>query len=963
MTVGSIKYQVSPLSPSPQFGSLDEYVLSHGFRHLSHINPGNRAVLRAIGILHLNAQRHPLEWDRLCRRSYSLNSLWPTLKHDFVLYILIAYAPASSLRSFIGRAQLKSKDGTNPLVYAAGFGRMEHAQILLSSGVSLSHVGLDIYSDHRRLLPLEAAVERCDPPMVDLFLTEGSPVPHKIFVDALSRDCELSACVVSRLLQTDEFTEWAAHVQDEGLLLRALDPTRYVVVTFELSQQDIDVIQRRFVQLGYDPSTRFNTTSLRHAVSAGHISTVQHMLSLNIPLPPDIILEASVSPTPGAAMIRLCLDQGSDVHAVSLTEDTPLHRAQFRYSQIAEDDRLESLVKHHSILPSGMDTFLLPSIYSHYTVPLPPDILLAASESRNAATIRLLTSKGADVHAIAANGDTPLHRVLQDPWDRSEERLDCIKVLINSGCNPGVRNVHGKTPFDVAAENSHLSVVQCLHSTLLNSPFPQNILLSVAGVESPERTPVIKFLISKGADIDVTSPNGDSLLHLTMTDMIHPWETECLTRTKILVNAGCNPHACNLAGETPFHIAARRGYTFVMEYLLLLGISVPLDMMTSQFEGDKYNIALRCRSVRFLLDQGGDVHTVAKNGDTLLHLAATLYPEQDALELARRLVKAGCNPSVLNSKQETPLHVAARRGSISFMEYLLSLDTELPPDILLPASTSCSNRAQLIRYLIQEGASVFVSTTDGDTPLHLLLTTTEEEEEEEEILDVLKSSLMLGATLPHDILLACETVTTLRFLLDRGLDLRSIAADDATELMHRVLDTDDRMENDVVAYARILIDASWNPLLKNSAGDTAIHVAARRGRMDAVKFFLSQHVPLPPDVLLAAVPSVKGWNHYHAVPLTRFFIREGASVNVVASNGDTLLHLVMMYGFPSDKDKPFKRWMSWQVVEILLNAGSDPRARNADGQTPLDLAEAKGHFFKENFLRLVRNAHLDRLRF
>ncbi|KAF8452441.1 ankyrin repeat-containing domain protein [Boletus edulis BED1] len=984
-----IRYQVSPLSPSPQFGSLDEYVLSHGFRHLSHINPGNRAVLCAIRILHLNAQRHPLEWDRLCRRSYSLNSLWPTLKHDFMLYILIAYAPASSLRSFIGRAQLKLKDGTNPLVYAAGFGRMEHAQILLSS--------LNIYySDHRRLLPLEAAVERCDP---------RSPVPHKIFVDALSRDCELPAC-------TDEFTEWA-HVQDEGLLLRALDPTRYVVATFELSQQDIDVIQRRFVQLGYDPSTRFNTTSLRHAVSAGHISTVQHMLSLNIPLPPDIILEASVSPTPGAAMIRLCLEKGSDVHAVSPTEDTPLHRAQSRYPQIAEDDRLESVrvLIDAGCYPSRCnlagETPLHLAVRNGYLsvaehllplhVPLPPDILLAASESRNAAMIRLLTSKGADVHAIAANGDTPLHRVLQDPWDRSEERLDCIKVLIHSGCNPGVRNVHGKTPFDVAAENGRLSVVQCLHSTLLNSPFPPNILLSVAGVESPERTPVIKFLISKGADIHVTRPNGDSLLHLTMTDMINPWETECLTRIKILVNAGCNPHACNLAGETPFHIAARQGYALIMEYLLLLGISVPLDMMTSQFKGAKYNIAQRCSSVRFLLDQGGDVHTVAKNGDTLLHLAATLYPERDALELAKRLVDAGCNPSALNSKQDTPLHVAARHGSISFMEYLLSLDIELPPDILLPASTSCSNRAKLIRYLIQEGASVCVSTADGDNPLHLLLTTTEEEDILEcvKILidagcdsraknvsgetplhrvarrgyrTVLEYFLSEGTTLPHDILLASETVTTLLCLLDRGLDLRSVAAEDATKLMHRVLDTSDRMENDVVAYAQILIRrAGWDPLLKSSAGDTAIHVAARRGRMDAVQFFLSQHVPLPPDVLLAAVPGVQGWNHYHAVPLTRFFIREGASVHVVASNGETPLHLVMMYGFPSDKDKPssssFKRGMSWQVVEILLNAGSDPHARNANGQTPLDLAEAKGHFFKENFLRLVRNAHPDRLRF
>lgn len=32
---------------------------------------------------------------------------------------------------------------------------------------------------------------------------------------------------------------------------------------------------------------------------------------------------------------------------------------------------------------------------------------------------------------------------------------------------------------------------------------------------------------------------------------------------------------------------------------------------------------------------------------------------------------------------------------------------------------------------------------------------------------------------------------------------------------------------------------------------------------------------------------------------------------------------------------------SWEVIEILLNRGADPSARNMDGQTPLDLAQRK----------------------
>ena len=332
--------------PSSQLHSLDEYVLSLGFRHLAHVNPRNRTILYAIKTLHFNAQQHPSEWDQLRRRAG--NMLWclPALKHDFVLFILVAYAPAPLLRSFIGRTQLKLKDGTNPLIYAARFGKVEHARILLSSGVSLNCKGWDIYPGDPQLLPLEAATGSDGLCMVNLFLTEGSPVPHELFVSALRRHCNIPLPIVSRLLQTDEFVEWAADALDEALLLHPLDPTRYRVQYIRDAshwQEDMDIIQRRFVQIGRDASTRFDETSLRHAVSKGHLSTVQRMLSRSTPFPPDIILDASGGQTPNAEMIRFCLNMGSDVHTVSSTEDTPLHFAVTSFRHHSEADCSESV--------------------------------------------------------------------------------------------------------------------------------------------------------------------------------------------------------------------------------------------------------------------------------------------------------------------------------------------------------------------------------------------------------------------------------------------------------------------------------------------------------------------------------------------------------------------------------------------------------------------------------------------
>ena len=972
---------------------LVEYVLSCSFSHIAHINPGNTVVLRAIEALHSNAQQHPSEWDEL-RRTYPFFG-WPTLQHDFVLCILIRFAPEPLLHSYLGSAQLKLKDGTNPLIYAVHSGEIECARIFLLRGVKLNCRGWDVHRQGQ-FLPLEVAVycERSD--MINLFLAEGSPVPHELFVRALRWDpgTSIHAPIMSRLLQTDEFAEWAADVQDQGLLLRALDLPQHV--TFRHSEQDTRiVIKRRLVQLGCGPSTRYNETSLRDAVSAGYISTVEHMLSLNLLLPPDIILDASRSRTSNTEMIHLCLSRGSDVHVVSSTEDTALHLALTALAR--EDDCSENVqvliyagcnpstsnlageTPLHLAVRNGYTSiaeYLLPL----YIEQLPPDILLATSNLHTRrSVIEHLRSKGADVHAIAANGDTLLHRVLGSLWTDSEDCLACAKILISAGCNHCLPNACGTTPLHVAAKNGHLSVVQYLHG-ILRSPLPPDILLVASGKshfpECQRVLPVIKFLISKGADIHVTRPNGDTVLHLAM--MVEQ-ESECLKVTKTLVSAGCEPRAFNLAGKTPFHIAAKQGYLSVMKYLLLLGILVPSDVMATQLESPWHGHL----TIPFLLDRGGDIHTAAKNGGTLLHLAAKLNPEEDALELTRYLVHAGYMPCVPNSLQETPLHVAARSGFISVIKYLLSLNIPLPPDILLAASTGYSAKARVIHYLVKEGASVSVATTNGDTPLHLVLSEGEEDDRLEcvKILidagcnpcapklagktplhnaamrgfcTVLEYLLSRGDPLPGDILLS-STATTMRLLLEKGLDLCSVAADGLTELMHRALRVDEHWPHDAVELARILIchGASWDPSLKDSAGETAFHAAASNRNIEALKFLLSQNMPLPLDVLLAAVSSK--WYVGHAVALTRFLVREGASVNVAASNGDTPLHLAIASNFTLDEYYN-DQLHSWELVEILLECGADPSARNMDGQTPLDLAREKGHPFEQNFLRLVGNS-------
>ncbi|KAF8438213.1 hypothetical protein L210DRAFT_3545717 [Boletus edulis BED1] len=143
------------------------YVFTDGFNHLAHLGPANHDI-----------QRHPTAWENICWTSqrYKLLVPWP------------AFASDSLLRAFLGptRRTVKPRYRTNPLVYAAHFGKPQHAQLLLSHGRQIDNTML----------------------WSDLLLSTGSVVPKQLFTRTTDRNFPIR--IARRLLQTDEFMEWVA---------------------------------------------------------------------------------------------------------------------------------------------------------------------------------------------------------------------------------------------------------------------------------------------------------------------------------------------------------------------------------------------------------------------------------------------------------------------------------------------------------------------------------------------------------------------------------------------------------------------------------------------------------------------------------------------------------------------------------------------------------------------------------
>ena len=313
------------------------YAFSHGFRHLECLGSGNGAVIDGMITLRLDIERHPVEWQRICelailRLPYSstsrgrhLQSSTDIAQHDYVICILMFLLPEPFLRAFLRRAPFKALNGTSPLIYAACFGKIEHARTILSCGVShVNGTGLDVKSPHQ-ILPLEVAFYKEDHSLFDLFLLDWrATVPPRLFSSVFhGRYLERAPCIATKLLQCDEFTEWVADCQCKQSLLQVLDYDWSLI-----GEQEAVAILRRLVQVGCDFSALDSLEPMLRvtfsAASQRSLALLLYLCSLDVPLPYRVLFIEGVEK--GTALVRDLALQGVDVHAIMTHGDNALHR-------------------------------------------------------------------------------------------------------------------------------------------------------------------------------------------------------------------------------------------------------------------------------------------------------------------------------------------------------------------------------------------------------------------------------------------------------------------------------------------------------------------------------------------------------------------------------------------------------------------------------------------------------------
>ncbi|KAL1989132.1 hypothetical protein VTN96DRAFT_3679 [Rasamsonia emersonii] len=407
-------------------------------------------------------------------------------------------------------------------------------------------------------------------------------------------------------------------------------------------------------------------------------------------------------------MVELLLDHGADMHAQMENGDTALHiataRGQRKVMKLLLARNFDTTITNRKGFPvlqvavgTADDEATVPLLVKskvdvNAVNPSSGDTTLhLAVEYKRPRILLFLLNKGANINAFNKQGLTPLHLAAK------LNNCEALSLLLERGAQVEARAQFGITPLHVAANSGNWIAFDLLltagadinawdtkgESLLHNEARnPAGMLVAAKlldhGANIEARTSrgytalqcaamagnkaMFFFFLSRGANVEVETPSGETLLHITP-----PIDDGCLEILKTLLEKGLDVKRTSSQGWTPLHQTCFKGTG---------SPDIALDK-TGEY-------------IDLLLSHGADINAVSDSatGETALHLATTAAISRPSL--VSLLLARGASVNMKTRDGKTALHLAAERGRESIFRILLESGAD--PSIVAPSS-SCPSIA------------------------------------------------------------------------------------------------------------------------------------------------------------------------------------------------------------------------------------------------------------------------------
>lgn len=878
-------------------------------------------------------------------------------RHREVTELLIAHGARYALKvaSEEGDADLvrqllakgaNAKERDSALFFAAGCGRKETVELLLSDGASVNTVH---WND---LTPLSVAVALgCDVDTLTRFRNnpvapfpgfsanrnDPPPAPVEVFRDTVrllvSRGADVNATG-----KQHGFT---------SLHYAILGGDREIVETLLGHGAVVNPESQSKVRSLYD------VTPLHLAVQYGQSAICELLIrrgaDVNSKMPPKYGIGLnSPRQTPlyhavqsgNAEVVRLLIDHGAQVNVVDGYDETPLLRA----AEYADPNIVEILLFHGALVDANddegrtalhyaaerEDRSIVEVLLSHgadanrksrdgrtpisiATASGSEEIVRLLTAGRGAVTIHTAASTGDitalerlvqggfDVNRLDASGQTPLHAAA------NAGQLPAVQWLVERGATVDSRDDKNQTALSIAIAQAHRAhrnwppasdaeLVEGKHTAVMA------FLLGQGGVPNyslgmPKETvlshaaEVARLLAERGPDGDIYSDRVATLLHRVA------WGGSAKAVGELLA-LGADVNAVDSRGGTPLHAAVQSGATMYSDVLF----------------GPQMD------ALRVLLDHGAKVNAGNKWNMTALHGAAQ-YGHIEAMEL---LLARGADPNIATNDGSTPLLFLLAshsfdRGQIDarMRDFILSLIRRgVRVDVRNGEGTTVLQQAaaldfpDLLAEILSRGAPVNAGSKTGWTALHSAVAAGREDNvrvllghqadpnalgySPKDVPGVPWHQFEKAGVTPLHIAVARGSHSIVQSLIAAGADMSILDGAGRTPLTLAI-------EKKDVKAVRFLLDGGADANIPTADGDAAIYRAAAEGRRELVELLLKYGVDGDPEV-----------------------------IKTLLETGTTPLHQAAETGDAAQ-------------VKALLDAGAKAEIADRQRFLPIHLANAKGY--------------------